>query len=248
MLCFITIVYNYYIFYIISWYYNYSWRRSSLCQCRKSDSERRHGGWALLGRADIVALSGHEVPGVNGEQSGSSSLKLATGYWFKVAPRGKDLWRSLRRSPLTPWNWATTWWPRSYSEVPLRPELRSWVNMFTDAWALPVLQQRVEGLGRAGGHPSLHPHTAPNQKKQKPQGFLELWTDKPRLHLFGSDGAQCGWFHPEETSVCWWCRIMVWWRFSNAVTTPNSPPPAAVWNSSNICTILDIKGRLDIDL
>lgn len=41
---------------------------------------------------------------------------------------------------------------------------------------------------------------------------------------------------------------MVWWRFSIAVTTPNSPPPAAFWNSCNICTILDIKGRLDIDL
>lgn len=113
----------------------------------------------LLGHAAIVAFSGHKVPGVNGEQSGSSSLKLAAECSFKVAPRGKDLWGSLRRSPPTPWNWATTRWPRSCSEVPLRPELRSWVNMFTDAWALPVLLQRVEAQGRAGGQPARAPST-----------------------------------------------------------------------------------------
>lgn len=61
-------------------------------QCASAESQTvRDGGTWWLGRAAIAAFSGHEVPGVNEEHSGSSSLKLATGYSFKVAPRVKDL-------------------------------------------------------------------------------------------------------------------------------------------------------------
>lgn len=87
------------------------------------------------------------------------------------------------------------------------------------------------GAGQEVSPPVLPPSIHTLHQTRKPQNHRDswnsgpgpLWTDKPRLNLFGSDGVQRRWFHPEETTACWWCGIMVWWQFSYAVTTPNSP-------------------------